>query len=282
MSAAASPSPPPSAVTSTVAAVGVGTLASYGDAPALLIGNGTNATNISAVSGDTHGIIIGGAVAGQGVYDNVNATAIQIGGSFNGVTSQPVNVVGGISISGSVVAAAYGNADPTIPTNFGNGSAIGLDIGAGATVPKIDVTGSVTATSLTNQTTNLPNVSAIQIEAGATGGIAITNNGVIAAAIGPTDVLSNNVVISQGGTAGTATAILDKAGAITSIVNTNTISASFSPANTTDTITGSAVAINLNANTVGVTITQNPGTVTTIVDSSGDNNADRRRPSPAT
>ena len=128
-------------------------------------------------------------------------------------------------------------------------------------MPHIDVTGSVEATSLTNQTTNLPNVTALQIEAGATGGIAITNNGVIGAAIGPTDVLSNNVVISQGGTAGTATAIWDKAGAITSIVNTNTISATFSPANTTDTITGSATAINLAANTAGVTVTQSPGTI---------------------
>jgi hypothetical protein len=252
----------PVAATATVAAVGAGTLVSDGDAPALLIGNGTHATNISVVSGDTHGIILGGSAGSSGVYDNVDTIGVQIGGSYGGVASLPVNVTGGISISGTISAAAFGNADPKIPTTFGNGSAIGLDIGAGATVPHIDVTGSVTATSSSNQTTNLPKVTAIEIDAGATGGISITNNGVIAAAIGATDVLtSNNVVIAQGGTAGTATAILDNAGAITSIINTNTIAAAFSPANATDVITGSAVAINLAANTVGVTVTQNPGTI---------------------
>jgi len=254
--------------TSTVAAIAAGTIISYGDAPALLIGNGTNATNISAVSGDTHGIVIGGAVSGSGVYDNVDAVGAQIGGSYGGVNFLPVNVTGGVSVTGTISASAYGNiitaaGEPGYGTPAAQtGNATGLLIGSGATVPNIDVTGSVTATTLTNQTTNLANATAIQVNAGATGGIAITNNGVISAAIGPTDVLSNNVVISQGGTAGIATAILDNAGAITSIVNTNTISAEFATANTTDIITGSAVAINLNANTVGVTVTQNPGVIT--------------------
>ena len=97
------------AATSTVAAVGVGTVTSYGDAPALLIGNGTNATTLSAVSGDTHGLVIGGAVTGQGVYDNVNAIGAQIGGSYGGVAALPVNITGGLSVTGTISASAYGN-----------------------------------------------------------------------------------------------------------------------------------------------------------------------------
>jgi len=247
--------------TPAVTAVNAGTLVSFGDAPALLVGNGTTTTTIAPVSGDTHGILIGGSVSSSGVYDNVNSVAMQVGGSYNGTTLQPVDVEGGISITGTVAASSFGNPNPLIPTTFGNGSAIGLDIGAGATVPKIDNIGSITATSLSNQTTNLPTVTALEIDKGATVGIAITNNGLISAALGATDIVSNNVVVAQGGTAGTVTAILDNAGAITSLVNTNTISASFDPANATDIITGTAVALNLSANTVGVTVTQNPGTI---------------------
>ena len=260
------------AATSTTAAtsaVSAGTLLSYGDAPALLIGNGVNATTISGtpVTGDSHSVIIGGSVTGEGVYDNVNSTGVQIGGTYNGVASQPVVIDGGVSVTGTIAATSYGNVATTIPTTMtdgttGNGSATGFYVGAGATVPHIDVTGSITASSLTNRTTDTPNVTAIEIDTGATRGIAITNNGSIAAEIGATDILSNNVEIAQGGTAGTATAILDNAGAITSITNTNTISAGFTTAAPSDVVTGTANALNLSANTAGVTVTQNPGTIT--------------------
>ena len=252
------------AATSTTAAVtGVteGSVTSYGAAPAVLIGNGTNATTLSSVSGDTHGIVIGGSVSASGVYDNVNATGMQIGGTYNSVATLPVTVNGGLSITGSVSAAAYGNTQTTV--NTGNGSATGLLIGAGAAVPHIDVTGTLSATSLTNIITgNTSNATALQINSGAVGSTSITNNGVIIASIGPTDVMSNNVEIAQGGTAGTATAILDNGNSITSITNTNTISASFTTANTTDVVTGSAVAINVSNNTSGITVTQNPGSIT--------------------
>jgi len=277
------------AATSTVAATSGASITSYGDAPGLLVGNATNATTLGAVASDTsgHGLVIGGSVSGQGVYDNVNSTGVQIGGAYyvnQGTTtvvatSAPVTINGGINVTGSISASSYGNVltaagepgDAITSTSSGysiggaqTGSATGLDIGSTATVPKIDVTGTVSASSLTNQTSNLANVTAIQIDAGATRGIAITNNGTIAASIGATDILSsNNVEVAQGGTTGTATAILDNAGAITSITNTNTITAAFTTANTTDVVTGNAVAINLAANTAGVTVTQNQGFVST-------------------
>ena len=255
------------AATSTVAAVSAGTLVSYGDAPGLLIGNSLTTTTISPVATDTHGVILGGAVTTSGVYDNVNSTGVQIGGSFNGVASQAVNITGGLDISGSISSAAYGTSDATIPTTYGNGSATGLYIGQGATVPNIDISGSVTASSLTNRTTNLPSVAAIEIDSGvAPGSITITNTGNIASAISATTVLSNNEVIAHVGTAGTVYGILDNSGAITAINNKNTIVANFSPANTTDTITGTAYALYLK-NTGLVTVTQSS---TTIVDSSGD------------
>jgi hypothetical protein len=256
----------PVLATSTVTGTAGASLQSEGDAPALLIGSSTTTTNISSpLSGtDTHGVIIGGSVSGAGIYDNVNATGVQIGGTFNGVTLQPVTITGGVNITGTVSAAAFGNNDPTIPTTFGNGSATGLYVGAGSNVPLIDISGSVTASSSTNQITNLPTVSAIEIDHGVTpGSITINNTGAITAAIGATDILgSNNVEVAQGGTAGTAYAIVDYSGAISTINNSNTITASFTPANTTDTITGKTYAIFLD-NTGTVTINQQSTNITT-------------------
>ena len=252
------------AATTTVAAVNEGTITAYGDAPALLIGSATTATNLGAVSGDAqgHGLVIGGAITGEGTYDNVNSTGVQIGG-----LGAAVNINYGVNITGTVTASSYGNILNPSGTG-GNGSATGLLVGAGATVPVVDVNGSVTATSLTNiaQTggaTPPPTVTAIEFNVpGAHGGTTINNNGSIAAAIGATDILSNNVVIAQGGTAGTAYAIYDTGNSISTINNNNTIAATFTTANTTDVVTGTAYAIYLN-NTSPVTINQNTINLTT-------------------
>ena len=254
------------AATSTTAAtsaVSAGSLLSYGDAPALVIGNNTNATAISGtpLTGTTDSVIIGGSVSGQGLYDNINANGIRIGGF-----SQTVNIAGGIDITGTVAAVAYASSATAIPTTStdgtnGNGSATAFYVGSGATVPNIDVNGSVAASSLTNRTTGAPTVTAIEIDGAATG-MTITNNGSITAAIGATDILSNNVEVAQGGTAGTAYAIYDTGNSISTINNNNTISAGFTTASPSDVVTGSAYAIYLN-NTSPVTLNQAALTTTT-------------------
>jgi len=254
------------AATSTTAATvatSAGTLLSYGDAPALVIGNNTNPTAISGtpLTGSTDSVIIGGSMSGQGVYDNINANGIRIGG-FN----QTVNIAGGVDITGTVAAAAYGSSAAAVPTTStdgtnGNGSATAFYVGAGATVPNIDVNGSIAASSLTNRITGAPTVTGIEVD-GAASGMTITNNGSITAAIGATDILSNNVEIAQGGTAGTVYGIYDTGNSISTINNNNTISAGFTTANTTDVVSGSAYAIYLN-NTSPVTINQASTNLTT-------------------
>ena len=250
--------------TAAVSAVSAGSLLSYGDAPALVIGNNTNATAISGtpLTGSADSVIIGGSVSGQGIYDNIDANGVRIGG-FN----QSVTIAGGVDITGTVAAVAYGNSIATIPTTTtdgaigSNGSATAFYVGAGATVPNIDVNGSIAASALTNRVTGAPTVTGIEVDGAATG-MTITNNGSITAAIGATDILSNNVEVAQGGTAGTAYAIYDTGNSISTINNNNTISAGFTPANPSDAITGSAYAIYLN-NTSPVTLNQQAITTTT-------------------
>jgi len=236
------------AATTTVTGVNEGTITAYGDAPALLVGNVSTATNIGPLSttidAGGHGLLVGGAVTGAGVYDNVNAVGMQIGGAYyvsqgsttTIATTGPVNVSGGLNVTGTISASAYGNVltaagepansityTPGSGYSLGpaqNGSATGLLIGAGATVPVIDVqsTATISATSLTNipQTGNAPTVAAIEVNGTATG-MVINNTGAIVAGIGATDILSNNVVVAQGGTAGTAYGIYDTGNSISAI-----------------------------------------------------------------
>ncbi|MBO9527838.1 MAG: autotransporter domain-containing protein, partial [Sphingobium yanoikuyae] len=77
---------------------------SFGAAPAMAIG----ATNRDIVIGPagaatTHGLVVEGVIAGQGVYAGVNATGLAIGGRGGAVT-----ITNGIAVVGSVGAVSNG------------------------------------------------------------------------------------------------------------------------------------------------------------------------------
>jgi hypothetical protein len=209
-----------------------GTVASYGSAPALLIGGSSPLTVGAVGSGDdAYGLVIRNNVQGEGIYDGFSATAIQVGGA--GGTA---GLAGGIRISGTAEATSYA-ADAT-----------GLRVGAGGIVPELRVEGSLAATS---NSTGAVAVEALRIEGGGTLST-LTNSGSIAA-----------TVAAPAGTPttadGNATAVRDLSGALTSIQNSGTITAKITRADAADTATGRTIALDLRANTAGVMLTQTGG-----------------------
>jgi len=197
---------------------GTANIVVFGSAPAVAIGSATADTTIGAVasSADGHGLVIKGAISGSGVYQNVSATGISIGG-----LGQNVSIAGGMTVTGSVGATA----------SLANATAV--HIGAGASVPQINVTGTILATGAGTDTTK---AQAIAIDAGATV-TSIKNSGTIQAA--------------RGTPLGTAAAIVDKSGTLTSIENTGTIGVANGAS-----LGDSAIAFDLGANTTGVTVKQ--------------------------
>lgn len=244
--------------TAAVAATPGGSISASGST-ALVIG-GPNPITIGALASGPS-LFVGGPVASAGIYQNFNATAIQIGSSSGAATALP----GGIDITSTVSAT-------TVATNLaakdgaGNsisGTAIGLHLMSGANVSSITVGapltigGGLTASSSSSVANT---VTALQIDSGAArppGGITVTNSGTIAAAIGGIGAVLGGPP-AAGGTLGTATAISDQAGAIGAITNTGAISASITPIVSSQTVASSAktVALDLSANTAGVTVTQ--------------------------
>ena len=218
----------------------VGSVTTFGTAPALSIGSSVNDVHLGAYGTGTngYGLILEGNVTGSGVFDTFSGTGVQIGAPGGHL----VTIDGGIHIakSGTVGATAF------------QANATGIHILSGVTVPTLlnDGTLSVgSSTALASQAT------ALQIEAGASLA-SLANNGTINAAIT--------------GDLGSATAILDLSGHLASVTNTNAITAGITPAISTDTTTGKTVAIDLSHNTTGVTLVQNPNTSpTTITTSTG-------------
>jgi uncharacterized protein with beta-barrel porin domain len=191
---------------------------SYGAAPAMIIGATDHAVAIGPVAGTASqfGLIVDGSVTGLGVYAGVNANGLVIGGRGGAVT-----IANGIGIAGTVSATANG------------ASATGLRIGDDASVPVIQVSGTVGAAGGNSATTK---AIAIQIDAGADAPI-VRNSGVIKAV--------------TGGTSGSATAIVDLSGGLGLIENAGTISATGAATDSTRNI-----AIDLTANTAGATVKQ--------------------------
>lgn len=193
---------------------------SYGAAPAMRIGDTSDAVTIGAVAGTGtgFGLVIDGGIAGSGVYAGVNATGLQVGGLGGAVT-----IDGGIGIgaTGSVKAASNG------------GSATAIRFGSGAATPEIRNAGTIEATggSSTASTST-----ALMIEAGADLGI-IRNSGTISAKAGGNDA--------------TAIAIVDKSGGVNLVENSGIISATGALA-TSDR----NVAIDLSASNAGVVVRQ--------------------------
>ena len=248
---------------STPAIVG-GNLISYGSAPAVLIGGAAPAT-IGQVGTTGSDLLVAGTVTGQGIYNDVNSTGIQIGGAntlpvtvggvASGANFGTVSFSHGVSITGNVGAAS-------LSATAGKGNATGLEVGANASVPSLSISGGLAATSqvLAGGTGSAgTNVVALQIDAGGTLG-SLNNSGQLAATITPIVTLQDNVGAYAGGTTGTPTAVSDAAGSLSSITNTNTIRAEY--LSSTGAVTARGVALNLAANTGGVTVTQSPFTGT--------------------
>jgi len=192
---------------------------SFGAAPAMLIGSATNDIAIGPVAGTAsqYGLIVDGAVTGNGVYSGVDANGLVIAGRGGDVT-----IANGIGIAGSVNATSVG-ADATA-----------LRLGSGANVPLVHVTGTVGATG-TNVAAS--QATAIQVDAGANV---------------PT-IRNAGTVKATTGTNGSATAILDLSGGLTLIENSGAISATGAAADSTRNV---AIDLSINTSGATVRQTQ--------------------------
>ena len=195
---------------------GTAAIASFGSAPAVLIGSTNANTAIGAVASSTDGLIARGTIGGFGVYKNVSATGLQIGGLGHTVT-----VSGGMTVAGTISASAI------------EANATALRLGAGANVPVVKVGGTVQAAGGGTAGTG---AQGIAIDAGASVST-IQNSGTITAA--------------RAGTAGTATAIIDKSGTVALVENSGSISVADAAS-----LGDSAIALDLQANGSGATVKQ--------------------------
>lgn len=189
---------------------------SYGAAPAMQIGATDHAVTIGPVANTASkfGLIVEGSIEGNGVYAGVAGNGLVVGGRGGAVT-----IANGIGVSGGIVATSSG------------ASATALRIGAGATTPQLQNTGTINATG-----GNADNAltTAVRIDSGASMPT-IRNSGVIKATAGEK---------------GTATAISDASGTLNLIENAGTISASGAK----DAVRN--IAIDLTAATGNVTVKQ--------------------------
>ncbi|MBN9479148.1 MAG: autotransporter outer membrane beta-barrel domain-containing protein [Bordetella sp.] len=194
----------------------------FGGAPAVLVGSADKAISLGAVGAgdDAYGLINRGAIEAAGVYKNIDATAVQIGGA-----GQSVTVAGGLRNEGSINASA----------NTGDSTAI--RIGTGASAADIFNSGVIQSVSAGSES----NVAAgVLIDQGANVA-SLTNSGTLSAGVS--------------GSKADAVAVRDKSGTLTTITNTGIIQAVITP-EADVAQTGSTVAVDVSANTTGVTLIQ--------------------------
>lgn len=198
---------------------GTAAVASFGSAAALRIGSATQAVTIGPVAGTGTGLglIIDGAVVGNGLYAGKDGNGMQIGG-----LGGTVNIAGGIGIGGSVSALSKDSA------------ATAIRIGSGATTPEIRNAGKVEATTAGNAANAV--ATAVLVEAG--GDVALIRN-------------SGTIAAKTGGDNGAARAIVDLSGKVGTVENSGTISATGALASSDRNI-----AIDLSANAAGATVKQ--------------------------
>lgn len=205
------------------ASEGASSITVYGGAPALQIGSADRAITLGAVgSGDeAYGLINRGSITASGVYADVAATAVQIGGQ-----GQSVTIDGGVRNEGTITSSAR------------EADAVAVLFDGGASTPVFVNTGTITGGGYSETAAN---ITAVLIESGANLP-SLVNNGFITG--------------TGGGGAATVGAIVDRSGTLTSIVNTRTIQTGLAANEDGDAITGSTVAIDVSANTTGVTLLQ--------------------------
>ncbi|WP_395394401.1 autotransporter domain-containing protein [Novosphingobium sp. BL-8A] len=192
-------------------------VASYGKAPAMVIGAADRDVAIGAVAGTASGfgLQIEGGVEGNGVYTGVDGNGLVIGGLGGKVT-----IANGVGVTGSVAATSK------------DAAATAMRFGAGASTAQVQNGGTISASS---GNTAASIATAVKIDAGASMPT-LRNSGTIKAVTGEN---------------GTAIAIRDSSGTLNLIENSGTISATGAKADS-----GRNVAIDLSANTGGVTVRQ--------------------------
>ena len=246
-------------------------LTSYGSAPTLRIGSATSDITLGGIVYNStalkppainYGLLIRGEVSGQGIYQNVNNTTIQLGGMGHSVT-----IANGIGIAGLVTSTAYG------------GDATALSLQSGATTPLLDVSGTIRATAASATSLALTDANGNNFYT--------TVGGTTANAI---DILSGaslpkiNVAVRGGiyavatGSTEKAVAVRDQSNTLTTINNNNIISASISASDDNfdgiaDTVVNRGIAIDTRTNTAGLTLTQTDTAPT-------DSDADKAIPAP--
>lgn len=208
------------------ASEGNAAISSFGGQAALTVGSTTRATTLGVVGAGTnegYGLINRGTITGDGVYNGINGSAVQLG------VGQAVTIAGGVRNEGGITALGR------------NGGATAVTIASGVSTPRFDNTGAITAgvssTSATSQATG------ITIAAGANLPALFNNNSILATA---------------GGAATTSTAIRDLSGTLTSIQNAGALQSIIAPdADTGVVVAGAtAIAVDVSANTTGVTYRQ--------------------------
>jgi len=195
---------------------------SFGGAPAVLVGSTDKAINLGPVGtgDDAYGLINRGSIEAAGVYKEVDATAVQIGG-----TGQSVTLAGGLRNQGTITSSAN------------TGDSTGVLIGAGATAPSIVNSGAIQSVSAGS-------------EANVAAGVLINQGANVASFVN-----SGSVTAGVNGSKGDAVALRDESGTLTTINNTGKIVAAISPEKDVAQ-TGSAIAVDVSANSTGVTLVQ--------------------------
>ncbi|HZZ31021.1 MAG TPA: autotransporter outer membrane beta-barrel domain-containing protein [Phenylobacterium sp.] len=218
--------------TSGIVTTAAGSITSSGQAAAMVIGaTGKNITlgNVGTDT-DAFGLEIKGSVAGNGVYDHISATALQLGVGGGGT----VNTTGGIRISGSVSAASYAASSTAVTMN-------------GVIAPVFRNEGSI--------------VSVMNSDAA---GAAST--GVVIGAGSNVQTFQNagSLTASVVGQAANVVAFADHSGSVTDVENIGIISATRTLSTVGATVTGSNTALDLSANTTGVRLLQDAPTGDTL------------------
>ena len=239
---------------------GSGALATFGSAPALLIGSVTGAVELGKVgANDTvrgeggpgaYGLVNQGSISGNGVFDTLNypnlpgpvaGAALQIGTSAGLATV----VDGGVYNTGAISAQAY-QADATA-----------IHIFAGGATPLILNDGTINASAIqeNNASTGVTplHVYGVLIESGANVPSVVNNSGITANITG------------TGGVGGTAGAIIDRSGTLANLTNTGTIIAQATQTLITAPMPAALTAVDISAGTTTQTLTQsvNPALAST-------------------
>ena len=210
-------------------------ITSVGGAPAVLIGSATDATTIGLVGTDdfAYGLIIRGNLSGSGIYDDVDAVALQIGIEGGGT----VDIAGGIRTSEGAISATAFEAE-----------AIGILLNSGVTAPVIWQDAQLQAAILSEVDDD---AYAMLIEAGANVDAIYNFNFINASVFGET---------------GDSYAIVDRSGTVDLVENAGVIIAQHVANDDEDDvddedddasneeITGDEVAIDLSANTTGAVV----------------------------